>query len=140
MKSIALIDHWTNYKGRFSENSLPDAILVMDDLARKIAIKEFNSKVNIVQIKNYFMEGMLSNFFLIENKTFDFIFANINKNILLSDLEVYNQCLNKNGHLFMSGFYLNDLKDIQKKAESLGLEYTIHNVDNEWVADKFTKT
>jgi ribosomal protein L11 methyltransferase len=76
---------------------------------------------------------------LLAGKSFDIIFANINKNILLSDMNIYSQSLNKNGKLFMSGFYRNDLKDISEKAAQLGLEYSTHIVDNEWVAAMYTK-
>lgn len=76
---------------------------------------------------------------LLEGKDFEIIFANINKNILLADMESYSHCLNKGGKLFMSGFYQSDLEDIKAKASSLELEYTTHIVKNEWVAAKFVK-
>ena len=69
IKSIALIDHWTSYKKRFDENCLPDFILVMDDLAHETATKEFNESVNVVEVKNYFLEDMTSKFSAIKNKT-----------------------------------------------------------------------
>ena len=77
---------------------------------------------------------------LLKGKKFDIIFANINKNILLTDMETYFKSLNDSGMLFMSGFYENDLSDIKIKAEQLGLNYTNHIVKNEWVAVKFAKT
>lgn len=98
-----------------------------------------NSVENVKKNKTNSIEVLLGDAALLKNKTFDLIFANINKNILLADMKIYSQCLNKNGHLFMSGFYLFDLKDIQKKAVSLGLEYKSHIADNDWVAVKFTK-
>ncbi len=98
-----------------------------------------NSVENVKKNKTNSIEVLLGDATLLKNKTFDLIFANINKNILLADMKIYSQCLNKNGHLFMSGFYLFDLKDIQKKAVSLGLEYKSHIADNDWVAVKFTK-
>ncbi|EDZ62384.1 conserved hypothetical protein [Sulfurimonas gotlandica GD1] len=73
IKSVALIDHWSNYKERFAKESLPDTIIVMDDLANKIAKKTFNNKVNIIQLKNHFIEYMISNFSLIEHKSLDSI-------------------------------------------------------------------
>jgi len=76
---------------------------------------------------------------LLSGKEFDIIFANINKNILLADMEIYSQCLNKGGKLFMSGFYQRDLEDIKGKASQLGLDYSTHIVKNEWVAAKFVK-
>jgi len=98
-----------------------------------------NSVENVKKNKTNSIEVLLGDAALLKNKTFDLIFANINKNILLADMKIYSQCLNKNGHLFMSGFYLFDLKDIQKKAVSLGLEYKSYITDNDWVVVKFTK-
>lgn len=76
---------------------------------------------------------------LLVDKKFDVIFANINKNILLADIETYTKSLTKNGKLFMSGFYENDLSDIKAKAEQLGMAYVKHLIKNEWVAVKFEK-
>ena len=76
---------------------------------------------------------------LLSSKKFDVIFANINKNILLADMKIYLESLNKNGELFMSGFYKNDLSDISAKAKQLGLTYKNHLVKNEWVAVRFIK-
>ncbi len=76
---------------------------------------------------------------LLKDKTYDIIFANINKNILLADMETYSHSLNINGKLFISGFYQSDLADIKAKANSLGLFCSIHIVKNEWVAAKFLK-
>ncbi|MBN1650465.1 MAG: 50S ribosomal protein L11 methyltransferase, partial [Bacteroidales bacterium] len=72
-----------------------------------------NSIDNVTKNKASGIEVLLGDASLLKNKTFDFIFANINKNILLADMEKYTQCLKKNGHLFMSGFYQYDLSDIQ---------------------------
>lgn len=74
---------------------------------------------------------------LLEGKQFDFIFANINKNILLADMESYSKSLNKSGKLLMSGFYENDLSDIKAKAKQLGFAYLNHIVKNEWIAVRF---
>jgi hypothetical protein len=67
IKTIALIDHWANYKRRFSKNVLPDAIIVMDDAAQKIALDTFNSEVDIFKIKNYYLQN-ISIQLLIEKK------------------------------------------------------------------------
>lgn len=77
---------------------------------------------------------------LLSGKKFDIIFANINKNILLADMETYVLSLNKNGKLFMSGFYIDDLNDIKAKAKQLGLDYVYHLVKNDWIAVKFIST
>lgn len=74
---------------------------------------------------------------LLKNQKFDVIFANINRNILLNDMPVYAQCLQKGNHLFMSGFYTEDLSLIQNKATELGLKYVNHKTKDNWVAAQF---
>lgn len=65
---------------------------------------------------------------------FDIIFANINRNILLNDLPVYAKCLNENGMIFLSGFYENDIKVIEKLANKLMLKVDCFKKDNNWVS------
>ncbi len=76
---------------------------------------------------------------LLTEGEFDIIFANINRNILLNDMPKYEARLAKNGELLMSGFYLEDLPLIQKKAEDLGLKYAFHHSKEKWTVAKFTK-
>ena len=57
---------------------------------------------------------------LLEGKKYDIIIANINRNILLNDLEKYTTCLNPNGTLLLSGFYESDIPIIEDAAEALG--------------------
>ena len=73
IKTIALIDHWGNYKRRFSKNVLPDAIIVMDDIAQKIALDIFNSEVDIFKIKNYYLRDISHSYSLKKNNKKDFV-------------------------------------------------------------------
>jgi len=71
----------------------------------------------------------------------DIIFANINRNILLAQMEAYGNLLNSNGLLFMSGFYNNeDLMIIQLEAAKNKLIYVDHKTGNNWAAAKFIKS
>lgn len=71
---------------------------------------------------------------------FDVILANINRNILLDQLEVYKDSLNTSGHLYLSGFYEDqDLPIIKDKCSSLGLIFESHKHLNNWCAAKFVK-
>ncbi len=72
-------------------------------------------------------------------EAFDYILANINKNILLNDMAAYEACLNRGGVIWFSGFYESDLEDIKRKAEGLGLRYQSHKVKNSWTSAKFVK-
>lgn len=74
-----------------------------------------------------------------KENTFDVILANINRNILLADMDKYVACLNNGGNLYMSGFYTEDIPVIREKAESLGLKYEDFKEKNNWVAIKFLK-
>lgn len=73
--------------------------------------------------------GLLNN-----DKKFDFIIANINRNILLKDIEVYCKSLEKGGTLLMSGFYFEDIAAISDAAALSGLTYQGHKERNKWVA------
>ena len=53
--------------------------------------------------------------------TFDVILANINRNILLADMDKYAAALNPGGTLLLSGFYEADEGALIAKANSLGL-------------------
>lgn len=40
----------------------------------------------------------------LKQESFDFIFANINRNILLADMHAYVACMKRGSRIFMSGF------------------------------------
>ena len=75
----------------------------------------------------------------LNNRQFDIIIANINRNILLRDMHEYVKCLKKGGKIFFSGFYEADLQMIRNEAESLGLSYLDHIKKNEWTAAVFIR-
>jgi ribosomal protein L11 methyltransferase len=70
---------------------------------------------------------------------FDIILANINRNILLQDMEHYIQNLNDGGSLFLSGFYEQDIPTLEEKANSLGMEIVDSKVKNHWTSLKLIK-
>ena len=74
----------------------------------------------------------------IPNKEFDFIYANIQRNILLNDMPQYCKVLKHGGELIMSGFYTEDLEPIKAQAIELGLQLSRFTENNKWVAAVFT--
>lgn len=68
---------------------------------------------------------------------FDVIIANINRNILLADMQYYVARMNQGGEIYFSGFYESDLPMIQTEAERLGLRYISHRVEKDWTAAQF---
>ncbi|TDN81842.1 ribosomal protein L11 methyltransferase [Salegentibacter sp. 24] len=75
---------------------------------------------------------------LLQDRKYDMILANINRNILLRDLPIYRDCLNDGGNLFLSGFYEEDIPVIKEACKSIGLKYINHLERSNWVAIKFS--
>lgn len=76
---------------------------------------------------------------LLKQKKYDIIIANINRNILISDMKTYTECLNKNGILLLSGFYKEDVIIIENEVTKHGLSFENLLQKNNWVALKFMK-
>ncbi|MEO8794008.1 MAG: 50S ribosomal protein L11 methyltransferase [Daejeonella sp.] len=77
---------------------------------------------------------------VIPNEKFDIIIANINRNILLDQLDRYSEVLNDKGIIYLSGFYDGkDLDMIRQKAETLNLKFIGKKTDKDWVAAKFLR-
>ena len=71
---------------------------------------------------------------LLTGRSFDLILANINRNILLTDITAYAKCLSAGGLLQVSGFYTSDFSDITAEAQRNGLELIRHSEKKNWVA------
>ena len=76
---------------------------------------------------------------LLKNENFDMILANIQKNIILQDLEKYASVLTGDGMILVSGFYRDDLEAIVGKASELFLQKGMIREKNNWVACAFLK-
>lgn len=62
IKSVAVVDHWTDYRNRFIRNGeevLPDEIWVVDEHAQKLAETEFPD-THIVQVPNLYLDGLVN--------------------------------------------------------------------------------
>ena len=70
---------------------------------------------------------------------YDNIFANINLNVLLNDICIYAKMLNKNGVLYLSGFYKKDINKIEQEARSSALKLIETKQENDWVSLKLSK-
>lgn len=69
---------------------------------------------------------------ILDGKIFHTILANINKNVLLNDMEKYLQSLEHNGNLVLSGFFETDIKELSSKAMELGLTLVSKEVNEQW--------
>jgi ribosomal protein L11 methyltransferase len=76
----------------------------------------------------------------IPNEQYDIILANINRNILLDQMQRYSEVLKSDGEIYLSGFYeAPDLDIIMDEARKYGIKYIIHKKNKDWVAAKFIK-
>lgn len=89
---------------------------------------------NCKQISVY--EGDAS---FLNKKKYDIIIANINRNILLNDMQTYIDCLNENGILFLSGFYTEDFDAINESCITKGVTFEKEVVRNNWMSLKYKK-
>ena len=74
---------------------------------------------------------------LLQNKKYDLIIANINRNILLNDMQHYVNCLSKKGILLLSGFYNEDIPFINESCIEKGLTFVKKFERNNWVSLKY---
>lgn len=74
---------------------------------------------------------------LLEGKNYDVIIANINRNILLNDMEAYAKCLNSNGVLLLSGFYEQDIEVLEEACNKHMLKLVGKLEKNNWISLKF---
>ena len=86
---------------------------------------EINSCTNI-----HHQTGKLSE--LNFNGKFDIILANINKNILLDEIKLYQDYLALDGLLLLSGFYTEDIFDLLQEAGRYDLQELRRDERENW--------
>lgn len=100
----------------------------------------FESTVENTQLNNISnVEAKLGDASLLGDETYEVIFANIHKNVIISDLPAYENVLKPGGQLYLSGFYTHDMPEVKEKADSLSLIDTGFNEKNKWVVYSFRK-
>ena len=74
---------------------------------------------------------------VIAGKHYDFILANINRNILLADMDNYLKTLNRGGVILFSGFLKSDAQIMIDAAQARGLKLINSKNISDWVALAF---
>lgn len=75
----------------------------------------------------------------IDGRCYDLVMANINRNIILSDLGRYAAALRSGGYLIISGFLTQDIECIVEATQNFGFE-TLATIEEEgWVSLKLRK-
>jgi ribosomal protein L11 methyltransferase len=94
-----------------------------------------NSQIN--KIEN--IDIRLGDARLLKGMHFDVILANINRNILLTDMKTYASCLNEQGELYLSGFYTEDIPILEAEALKYGLKTLEYKEKNNWAMMRLVK-
>lgn len=69
-----------------------------------------------------------------DSTVYDVLIANINRNILLDEMEEYSKRIASGGYLLLSGFYTQDIPSIEKKATQFGIQKVNSLEKNNWVS------
>ena len=67
-----------------------------------------------------------------ESNSFDFVLANINRNIITADIDRYASALKAGGEMMLSGFYVDDVPAVEAAANKCGLERVSVIEKNRW--------
>ncbi|MDE6508095.1 MAG: 50S ribosomal protein L11 methyltransferase [Alistipes sp.] len=79
------------------------------------------------------VEPLLGDVARIAGRRYDFILANINRNILLRDMHAYAAALLPGGDLLMSGFLESDVPAVVEAAQAEGLEFVASAARGGWM-------
>jgi ribosomal protein L11 methyltransferase len=111
-----------------SEKLGSDYILAIDNDDWAVANSLENAEIN----KCYHIIVEKAEINAIDQKIFNVILANINRNVILKDMSTYVDLLAADGSLLLSGFHLLDVPMIMDLAEKLGMKKTTMLNQKEW--------
>lgn len=125
---------------------------VLAILAEKLGAE----KLDAIDIENWAFENALDNLALNDSKNikvylgdisqlsalnskYDVVIANINRNVLMSDLPEYSGSMKEEGVLLLSGFFATDKPVLVQRAEEFGLKFDCIKEKNGWAMLRFNK-
>lgn len=73
------------------------------------------------------------------SEIFDIILVNIHKNVIIQDIRTYASVLASRGWFMCSGFFEEDLKDIEEAAKVCGLRLYSTSTRNHWMLGLFLR-
>lgn len=94
-----------------------------------------NGRLNGVEVE--FRLGDAS--VLSETPEADVFIANINRNVITSDINRYSKSLKKGGIMLLSGFYTEDIPIIRDSAQAAGLRLVEERSDKNWAGLRLIK-
>ncbi len=99
-----------------------------DEFVKENALENFEK--NDVKDKCSFIYGTIDN---IEEKDFDLILANIQKNVLIEIAPKIKDKIKEDGLVILSGLLIEDDKDILENYISLGFKLIEKEIEDEWL-------
>jgi ribosomal protein L11 methyltransferase len=75
----------------------------------------------------------------IPNYKFYIFLANINRNILVRDIQIYSRYISHGGFMLLSGIYESDMEIIKEEASKNSFDFIEYGMKNNWVSMKFMK-
>lgn len=92
-----------------------------------------NAMENALLNKASNIDFLHGNIQIIIDYKFDLLLANINRNIILQDIDCYYSVMNKEADLIMSGFYEEDMDLILNKTNQLGFSLVDSKNKDKWL-------
>lgn len=92
---------------------------------------EINARENMMLNHQAQIDLRLGDATMLEGCRADVFIANINRNIILNDLEAYAATLNRDAIMILSGFYESDIPMLEARAAAFGLEYVRHTTQGD---------
>lgn len=83
------------------------------------------------------IETQIAKLNCLQGKQFDIVIANINRNILVENMSYISQAVVSHGFVILSGFYSEDVSEIQKVASVYGLQLQSSQSKNNWTITTF---
>lgn len=98
-----------------------------------------NIELNNVKNNITILHGDASVISSCDNESFDIVLANINRNVILNDVDKYSRVLNRGGYMLLSGFYFDEVAMVAEAAAKYGMKFDCSKEDNKWALLKLIK-
>lgn len=98
-----------------------------------------NIELNRVNNEITILHGDASVISSYDSESFDIVLANINRNVILNDIDKYSRVLRRGGYMLLSGFYYDEVSMVAGAAANYGMEFDSSKEDNKWALLKLIK-
>ncbi len=98
-----------------------------------------NIKLNNVDDNIEILNGDASLIKNLKPLSFNIVLANINRNVIINDIDKYSSALKEKGKMLLSGFYINEVPLIEEVANRFSLTIEQVKEDNNWAMIMLSK-